>query len=162
MISRGWLFWLIWKVLTQALKGHRFHQCILHTLVFMLQTRKIFKPGYFDCFGKISRSKQVSKDHNLSRIVYFSTYRILGGAHPLLFINLQDFRGVPVPHFYVILEWGMGTPLKSCRLMKSEGWAPYWVDTGSKKCQIQMVQMTKNLVHSFYYILYQSKGVPIP
>ena len=28
--------------------------------------------------------------------------------------------------------------------------------------QILMVQMTKNLVHSFYDILYQSKGVPTP
>ena len=27
--------------------------------------------------------------------------------------------------------------------MKSEGWAPLWVDADSKKCQIQMVQMTK-------------------
>ena len=46
--------------------------------------------------------------------------------------------------------------------MKSEGWAPLWVDADSKKCQICVVQMTKNLVHSFYYILYQPKGVPIP
>ena len=27
--------------------------------------------------------------------------------------------------------------------MKSEGWAPLLVDADSKKCQIQMVQMTK-------------------
>ena len=53
-------------------------------------------------------------------------------------------------------------PLKTCRLMKSEGWAPLWVDADSKKYQIQMVQMTKNLAHSFCYILYQPKGVPIP
>ena len=32
----------------------------------MLQTRNLFKPGYFDCFGKF---QEVSKDHNLSRIV---------------------------------------------------------------------------------------------
>ena len=44
--------------------------------------------------------------------------------------------------------------------MKSEGWAPLWVDAGSKKCQICVVQMAKNLVHSFYHILYQPKGVP--
>ena len=34
---------------------------------------------------------------------YFSsTQRFSGDAHPLLFINLQDFRGVPTPHFYEI------------------------------------------------------------
>ena len=27
--------------------------------------------------------------------------------------------------------------------MKSEGWAPLWVDADSKKCQICVVQMTK-------------------
>ena len=52
--------------------------------------------------------------------------------------------------------------------MKSEGWAPPenvlvdesegWAD--SKKCQICLVQMTKNLTHSFYYMLYQPKGCP--
>ena len=48
--------------------------------------------------------------------------------------------------------------------MKSEGWAPLWVDVDSKKCQIQMVQMTKNLTNtlSITYILYQPKGVPTP
>ena len=47
--------------------------------------------------------------------------------------------------------------------MKSEGLAPLWVDADSKKCQICVVQMTKkNLAHSFYYILYQPKGVSSP
>ena len=46
--------------------------------------------------------------------------------------------------------------------MKSEEWAPR-VDTDSKKCQIQMVHMTKNPENfSFYYILQQPKGVPTP
>ena len=46
--------------------------------------------------------------------------------------------------------------------MKSEGWAPLWVDADSKQCQICVVQMQKNLAHSIYYILYQPKGVPTP
>ena len=45
--------------------------------------------------------------------------------------------------------------------MKSEGWAPLWFDGDSKNCQICVVQMAKNLAHSFYHILYQPKGVPI-
>ena len=44
--------------------------------------------------------------------------------------------------------------------MKSQRWVPLWVDADSKKCQICVVQMAKNLVHSFYHILYQPKGVP--
>ena len=44
---------------------------------------------------------------------------------------------------------------------ESERWVPLWVDADSKKCQIGVVQMAKNLAHSFYNILYQHKGVPI-
>ena len=69
-----------------------------------------------------------------------------------------------------------GYPQKTFGLMKSQRWAPFyktwvdeskwwaplWVDADSKKCQICVVQMAKNLVHSFYHILYQPKGVPIP
>ena len=51
--------------------------------------------------------------------------------------------------------------------MKSEGWAPLKTyrlmkNVGSKKCQICLGQMKKKLVHSFYYILYQPKGVLTP
>ena len=53
-------------------------------------------------------------------------------------------------------------PPKKLGLMKSQRWVPLWVDADSKKCQICVVQMAKNLVHSFYYILYQPKGVPSP
>ena len=54
---------------------------------------------------------------------------------------------------------------------KSQRWVPpknIWVDeksevdADSKKCKICVVQMAKNLVHSFYHILYQPKGVPTP
>ena len=44
--------------------------------------------------------------------------------------------------------------------MKGEKRALLWKDVDSKKCQICVVQMAKNLIHSFYYILYQPKGVP--
>ena len=54
----------------------------------------------------------------------------------------------------------MGTP-KTMWVDESERWAPLWVDADSKKCQICVVQMVKNLAHSFYHILYQPKGVPI-
>ena len=48
----------------------------------------------------------------------------------------------------------MGTP-QTKWVDESERWAPLWVDADSKKCQICVVQMAKNLVHSFYHILYQ-------
>ena len=89
-------------------------------------------------------------------LTFHQTYMILGGCPPLTFHQQTPWKP---------LGWWKvrdGHPLKTCRLMKSEGWAPLWVDADSKKCQICVVQMTKNLVHSFYYILYQPKGVPIP
>ena len=36
-----------------------------------------------------------------------------------------------------------GHPQKTFGLMKNEWWAPLWFDADSKKCQIQMVEMTK-------------------
>ena len=49
-------------------------------------------------------------------------------------------------------------PPKNLWVDESKRWAPLWVDADSKKCQICVVQMAKNLVHSFYLILYQPKG----
>ena len=47
---------------------------------------------------------------------------------------------------------GGWAPPENLWVDESEGWAPFYVDADSEKCQIQM---TKNLVHSFNYILYQ-------
>jgi hypothetical protein len=102
----------------------------------MLQTITL---GYFDNFDNLETFQKTDKPQNCFSFEPFksphfsSTYRFLGvptphfsltqrfsrGTHPLLFINLQDFRGVLTPHFYELL------------LMKSKGWAPpenLWVD----------------------------------
>ena len=49
-------------------------------------------------------------------------------------------------------------PLNTCRLMKSEGWVPLWVDADSKKCQIQMVKVTKKTGTLFLLYTLSTQG----
>ena len=51
-----------------------------------------------------------------------------------------------------------GHPLKTFGLMKVRGGHPFGLMEIPKNAKL--VQMAKNLVHSFYHILYQPKGVP--
>ena len=67
---------------------------------------------------------------------------------------MKSQRWVPPKNLWVNEKSEVGTPLKTW-VDESKRWAQ-----GFKKCQIQMVQNAKNLVHSFYHILYQPKGVP--
>ena len=44
--------------------------------------------------------------------------------------------------------------------MKSEKWAPLWVDADSKKCQICVVQMTRKPLPFFLSYTLSTQGVP--
>ena len=44
--------------------------------------------------------------------------------------------------------------------MKSQRWVPLWVDADSKKCQICVVQMTKNPGTLFLSYTLSTQGVP--
>ena len=89
-----------------------------------------FEPYEFGIFWNLHQTKGVPTPHFLStfRLLgvptpYFSsTYRILGGCPPLTFHQPKGFQGVLTP--YCSSKWGVGTTLKSSRLMKSKGWAP--------------------------------------
>ena len=74
----------------------------------------------------------------------------LKGCPTLTYINQQVFRRCPPLTFHQPHPW------KPLGWWKVRGGHPF------RLMQILMVQMTKNLVHSFYDILYQSKGVPTP
>ena len=74
---------------------------------------------------------------------FSSTQRFFWGTHLWLFINQKVFGGYPPLTFHQP-KCFLGVPTSDF----------------SKKCQIQMVQNAKNMVHSFYHILYQPKGVP--
>ncbi len=53
-----------------------------------------------------------------------------------------------------------GPPLKTFGLMKSERWAPLWVDAESKNIKFMKFKWQKNWYTLLYYILYQPKGGP--
>ncbi len=53
-------------------------------------------------------------------------------------------------------------PPKKLGLMKVRGGHPFGLMQIPKNAEFVVVEMAKNLVHSFYYILYQPKGVTTP
>jgi hypothetical protein len=71
---------------------------------------------------------------------------------------MKSERWAP-PKNFGLMKSERWAPPKNFWVDESKRWAPLWVDADSKKCQICVVQMAKNLVHSFYHILYQPKGV---
>ena len=102
----------------------------------------------------------------------FHQPKFLGGTHPWLFINPKVFGGYPPLTFHQPKGF-FGVPTSDFSSTKRffGGYPPLTfhqpkcflgVPTSdfSKKCQIQMVKNAKNMVHSFYHILYQPKGVP--
>ena len=71
--------------------------------------------------------------------------------------NLHQPKGVPTSDFSSTQVFRGYPPLT---FHQPKGYLGVPTSDFSKKCQIQMVQNAKNMVHSFYHILYQPKGVP--
>ena len=53
-------------------------------------------------------------------------------------------------------------PPKNLWVDESERWAPFWVDADSKKCQICVIQMTKNPRTLFLSYTLSTQAVPTP